>query len=172
MSQDPTQPHSFGVFKPVGHVVASFPDALRAAAAQRALQHRGLAPRPDAVRHIAPAQMSAQADADIAHASPLAWVGQDANLVRALRELAGLGYHFLMIKADDDEHAAAIARVARAHGAERAQHFGHFIVEELIEHRSDSPQVAESPDRGLDAQTHSGEESERAALRPGMPGAR
>lgn len=166
-TQDPARQRSFGVFKPVGHVLASFADAARADAAQRALQQRGMAAEPGAMRHIGPAEMSAQANADLASASPLAWVGQDANLVRAQADLAQLGYHFLLIKADDHAHAVEIAETARAHGAERAQHYGHLIVEELIEHQGDRQQVAESPDRGLDAQTRSGDEAERAALRPG-----
>lgn len=37
------------------------------------------------------------------------------------------------------------------------------MFEELIESADAQPQVAESPDRGLDAQTPSGEEAERAA---------
>ncbi|MCK7497742.1 MAG: hypothetical protein MZW92_48490 [Comamonadaceae bacterium] len=40
------------------------------------------------------------------------------------------------------------------------------FIEELIEHPGDLPQVAESPDRGLDSQTRSGEEGERSDLRP------
>jgi hypothetical protein len=38
---------------------------------------------------------------------------------------------------------------------------GHVV----IEHIDDEPQVAESPDRGLDAQTPSGREGERALRR-------
>ncbi len=42
---------------------------------------------------------------------------------------------------------------------------GNFIIEELIEHADDESQVAESPDRGLDAQTPSGLEAERVQRR-------
>ena len=111
--------------------------------------------------------MLAQAEADIARASPAASIGQDLNLVKAHRALAMLGYHFLVVRADDDEQATRIAAIGQAQGAERAQHYGHFIVEELIEHASDTRQVVESPDRGLDASTPSGLEGERAHLRPG-----
>ena len=77
-----------------------------------------------------------------------------------------LGYHFLAVKADNDEHARSVAAIGREHHAERAQYYGRFIVEELIEHPTDTAQVAESPARGLDAQTPSGQEEERARLRP------
>ena len=54
----------------------------------------------------------------------------------------------------------------KAQGAERAQLYGRFIIEEMITHAADMPQVKESPDSGLDPQTPSGEEKERAQLRP------
>ncbi len=71
-----------------------------------------------------------------------------------------------MVRAHDDEEARRIADCASRFGAERAQQYGNFIIVELIEHEGEPPQVAESPDRGLDAQTRSGTEAERAELRP------
>lgn len=155
--------HSFGVFKPVGHVVISFPKAEQADEAAARLQGLGLGA--DAVRRYSDREMLAQIDADVARASPLAAVGQEMNLVLAHRELAARGYHWLVVAAGSDEQAAQIAEAARACGAERAQHYGHFIIEELIERPGGMAQVAESPDRGLDAQTPSGKESEAAELK-------
>ena len=155
------QNRSFGVFKPVGHVVISLPDGAAAERAQTALATLGLPA--GAVRRYSDQEMLAQIEADIAKASPIAAIGQEMNLILAHRELAKRGYHWLVVAADSDEQARAIADAARSHGAERAQHYGHFIIEELIERASDEPQVAESPDRGLDAQTPSGKESERTA---------
>lgn len=157
MSND--QNRSFGVFKPVGHVVISLPDAEAASQAESALAALSLPP--GAVRRYSDQQMLAQIEADIATASPIASIGQEMNLILAHRELAKRGYHWLVVAAADDEQARSIADTARAHGAERAQHYGRFIIEELIEHADDTPQVAESPDRGLDAQTPSGKEAER-----------
>jgi hypothetical protein len=74
-------PRSFGVFKPVGHVVISFPEAGQAMRAAQALAELGL--RDDAVRHYSDREMLSQIDADIAHASPIAAVGQEMNLVLA-----------------------------------------------------------------------------------------
>lgn len=156
MSNDAQQ--SFGVFKPVGHVVISLPDAQSADSAAASLGALGLAP--DAIRRYTDREMLSQIDDDIANASPLASIGQEMNLILAHRVLAERGFHWLVVRASDDEQAVQIAKVAEGHGAERAQHYGHFIIEELIERPGDVPQVAESPDRGLDAQTPSGKESE------------
>lgn len=153
------QNRSFGVFKPVGHVVISLPDAAAASRAETALATLGLPA--GAVRRYSDREMLAQIEADLATASPIAAIGQEMNLILAHRELAKRGYHWLVVAAANDEQAREIADTARAHGAERAQHYGRFIIEELIEHADDTPQVAESPDRGLDAQTPSGKEAER-----------
>ncbi|NYS35797.1 hypothetical protein HZZ02_19160, partial [Streptococcus danieliae] len=80
--------------------------------------------------------------------------------------LAERGYHWLVVRVDNDEAARTAADALKAAGAERAQLYGRFIIEELIEHAADLPQVSESPDRGLDAQTPSGHEAERAEIRP------
>lgn len=154
-------PRSFGVFKPVGHVVISFPEAAQATEAVRALAGLGLVD--GAVIRYSDREMLAQIDKDIAGASPLASVGQEMNLVLAHRVLAEKGYHWLVVRVANDEQATQVAGAAQACGAERAQQYGHFIIEELINRPSDEPQVAESPDRGLDAQTPSGKEAERAS---------
>jgi hypothetical protein len=154
---------SFGVFKPVDHVVISFPSATQADAAAQALAQAGLQGAP-AVRRLSDCQMLEQIDHDLRKASSLAAVGQEVNLVKAHRALAERGYHWLLVPAPEKEQATQVAQIARAHGAERAQHHGNFIIEEMIDPGS-RPQVAESPDRGLDAQTPSGEEAERVRRR-------
>lgn len=151
---------SFGVFKPVGHVVISLPDAAAADRLAQALGELGVAA--DGVHRYTDHEMLRQIDRDVARASPIAAIGQEMNLILAHRVLAERGYHWLIVRAANDEQAAQIARAAQAEGAERAQHYGHFIIEELIEPGTGETQVAESPDRGLDAQTRSGKESEAA----------
>jgi hypothetical protein len=157
---------SFGVFKPVDHVVISFPDAAQADAAAQALAQTGLRDEP-ALRRLTDRQMVAQIDHDLQQASALAAVGQEVNLIKAHRALAERGYHWLVVHASDKDHARQVARISQAHGAERAQHYGNFIIEELIDRdrAGSKPQVAESPDRGLDAETPSGDEAERARVR-------
>ena len=155
---------SFGAFKPVGHVVISLPTSAQADAAAQALVGLGLAV--DAIRRYTNGEMLAQIDHDLARASPLADIGQDLNLIKAHRALAAQGYHWLVVRAVDDEQAAQVAQTAKSSGAETAQYYGYFIIEELIEHAADLPQVAESPARGLDTQTPSADTAERARERP------
>lgn len=154
---------SFGVFKPVGCVVISFPRAEQADQAAAALATQGFGE--SSVRRYTDKQMIQQIDEDIVNASPLASVGQEMNLVLAHRALADKGYHWLVVRAGSDEQARQAAATAERFGAERAQHYGHFIIEELIERPGHETQVAESPDRGLDAQTPSGKETEAAELK-------
>ena len=155
---------SFGVFKPVGHVLVSFPSAAQADEAAHALADMGLSER--LVRRFTDREMLEHIDRDLQRASPIAAIGQELNLIKAHRELAQRGYHWLVVRAPDREQALKVAECAHRHGAERAQLHGTFIIEELIEHPTDLAQVAESPDRGLDAQSPSGKEGERAAIRP------
>jgi hypothetical protein len=152
-------PRAFGVFKPVGHVVASFPPETDLGEVVRALSDAGFK-EPDVVRYSA-REMIQQVDRDEAKATPLASLGQELNLVKAHRALAEQGYGFVVVHAPEREQAARVAEVARRFGAERAQHYGRMIIEELIEHRDDTPQVAESAARGLDAQTPTGREQDR-----------
>jgi hypothetical protein len=156
--QDP--PISHGVFKPVGHVVISFPPTQQREPAMQALQALGLGA--DEVTPYTAEEMSRQVDTDMERATGLASLGQELNLVKAHGELAALGYHFLIVRVDDDAQAHRVAEAVRPLRAERAQYYGRFVIEELIAHADDEPQVAESPDRGLDAQTPSGLEGERA----------
>ena len=161
---DPSDHRAYGVFKPVGHMVVSFPDAASAAKGHEALGALGYE-RAD-IHAYTPEQMVAQCDADIARASPLAGVGQELNLVKAYRELAERGFHWLVLREDDDDRARRAADALHAQGAERAQLYGRFIIEEMITRSADMPQVKESPDTGLDPQTPSGQEKERAHMRP------
>ena len=155
---------SFGVFKPVGHTVVSFPGASQASAARMELGRLGIAD--DAIRCFTDREMLSHIERDIQAASPLASIGQEMNLVLAHKALAEEGYHWLIVHTPDDALARQVAACVKPLGAERAQLYGHFIIEELITHPNAPPQVAESPDRQLDAATPSGREEERAELRP------
>jgi hypothetical protein len=158
---------SFGVFKPVGHTVISFPSADQADQARMALGQLGVAG--DDIHSYTDGEMLTQIDRDIRQAGPLASIGQEMNLVLAHQALAEEGYHWLIVHTPKDELARQVAACVKPLGAERAQLYGHFIIEELITHAGAPPQVAESPDRGLDPATPSGHEEERADLRPAQP---
>lgn len=104
-------PEAYGVFKPVGHVVISFPPMPTCGSRRRRWPSRAIT----------------------------GW-----SCARPMTTRRG-----------------ASPRWCGPFNAERAQKYGRLIVEELIEHGDDLPQVAESPARGLDAQTTSGRERDR-----------
>ncbi|MET0383668.1 MAG: hypothetical protein ABW032_09625 [Burkholderiaceae bacterium] len=79
------------------------------------------------------------------------------------RDLAAKGHPFVSVKASEDALARRAGRIMAGHRADRAQKFGTFIIEELIEPGSGQPQVRESPDSGTDPQTRSGAEGQRGS---------
>jgi len=154
-------PEAYGVFKPVGHVVVAFPAESDLRGARDELLRAGF-PAAD-ITSYAPEQMVRQADDDLKHAGVLASIGQELNLVKAQRALALQGHGFLIVNAPRDEDTQRVAEIARRFNATRAQKYGRMMIEELIEVGSGEKQVAESPDRGLDAQTRSGREADPRA---------
>ena len=152
----PMTPHptSFGVFKPVGHVLMSFATAAEAAGAESALRGTGLGA--DELFGYTPEQMRGQAEHDLHSATALASLGQELNLVKAHHALALQGQHFLVAHAPHGEQLAHITAAAVRFHATRAQYYGNLMIEELVPVGVTGQQVAESPDRGLDAQTPSG----------------
>jgi hypothetical protein len=154
MAMDIEKNQSFGVFKPVGHLVVALPSGRQAGQAQRALA--GLGVPDEAVHRMSDLQMLEQIEYDLRHASPLAALGQELNLIKAHREMAWRGHHWLVIRVAGDAQAGRIADAARHCGAVSAQLYGAFIIQELITPADGTPQVSESPDRGLDAPTPAG----------------
>ena len=141
-------PESFGVFKPVGHIVIAFRSAGDLQAAVGSLLEQGFVH--SALVRYTPEEMKAQVDADVRNASPLASLGQELNLIKAHRALAQRGCSFLIVHAPHDEQAERVAAVARTMKAVAAQRYGQFIIEELIDQPLGETQVFESPARGLD----------------------
>jgi len=157
------EPTAFGVFKPVGHVVVSLPPEVDIEPVANDLESLGV----DVARYSAE-EMCVQIDQDLERAGFLANIGQELNLVKAHRVLAEEGYNWLVVRARDHDQATEIAGIVERQGAERAQYYGHLIVEELIQRGGSDTQRPESPHAGLDSETPSGEEKERA-LRPPEP---
>lgn len=141
-------PESFGVFKPVGHVVIAWRTAADLQAGVDRLSAQGV----DAATLVrySPQEMIDQVDAELLSASPLASLGQELNLIQAHRALAVAGCSFLVVPSADDARALLVAGVARALGAAAAQRYGRFIVEELVTAPAAQAQHAESPATGLD----------------------
>ena len=154
----PMSPHptTFGVFKPVDHVLMSFDTVAQTDDAERALLAAGFAPAE--LWRYTPQEMQAQAELDMASASPMAAIGQELNLVKAHHALALQGQSFLVVHAPKDELVEAATQVALDCRATRAQRYGSLLIEELVPVGGTDVQVAESSDRGLDAQTRSGVE--------------
>lgn len=143
-------PTSFGVFKPVGHIVMAFRNDDDLHTAEDALTHHGFS-RLDMVSYT-PQEMLTQTERDMQQASPLASIGQDMNLIKAHRAFAQAGCSFLVVRAADDQHVRDATAVAQQAHAAAAQRYGRLIVEELISSPRHGNQVFESSDRGLDLQ--------------------
>ena len=141
-------PESFGVFKPVGHVVITFRTAADLAGAEAALHEQGFAAS-EIVRYT-PTEMINQVNAEIERASPLAAIGQDLNLIKAHRELAEEGCSFLVVHAPEQAHVDKVIAVAHTCKAVVAQRYGRFVTEELMDGDPGDNQTNESPDTGLD----------------------
>lgn len=154
----PMNPHptSFGVFKPVDHVLMSFATAAQTDDAVAALHVAGFVPAE--IWRYTPQQMLAQTEQDMASASAMAAIGQELNLVKAHHALAEQGQSFLVVHAPKDEQVAQLTQVAQDFDASRAQRYGSLVIEELVPVGAMDVQVAESSDTGLDAQTRSGVE--------------
>ena len=142
-------PTSFGVFKPVGHVVIALDSAALAQSVADGLLAQGFVAA-DLV-HYTPQEMINQVDAQMLTASPLASVGQDLNLITAHRALAQSGCSFLVVHAPGAEQVERVRSIANTMNAKSAQRYGMLIVEELMDPQMGQRQVFESPDRGLDA---------------------
>ena len=152
---------AYGVFKPVGHVLASFPTERDARSAVEALKQAGF---PN-VAFYPPGEVLERAERDIRNSGVLANIGQELNLVKQQRALAEEGHPFVSVLAPEDEAARRAADIVARYNADRAQKFGRLIIEELIEPGTGQRQAKESPDTGLDPQTRSGNESGTGPVR-------
>lgn len=129
MSSD-TVPTSFGVFKPVGHVMTGLPTQGQADALLDALRLAGWPP--ESVMHFKPRESVAELEAMVDNAGPLAGFGYEIKLLRRYLVLAREDYRWLLVKVDDGEQATAAAEAARACGATLAVYYRILTVEELI----------------------------------------
>ena len=123
-------PTSFGVFKPVGHVMVGLPTPAQAEAAATALQQAGW-PR-TGVRQFLPSETVAELQAMVENAGVLAGFGSEIHLLRRYLALTAAGYRWLLVKAEDPEHAQRVAEAAQACGATVAVYYRTLMVEELI----------------------------------------
>ena len=125
-----TLPTSFGVFKPVGHVMTGVPAQAQLDALVSALHGAGWAA--SAVRQFSPRESVAELRAMVDNTGPLAGFGYEITLLRRYVALTEAGYLWLLVRVDDSDHAAAAAALALACGATVAVHYRSLTVEELI----------------------------------------
>jgi hypothetical protein len=124
-------PTSFGVFKPVGQTVIAFrseDDMEHALASLR----RSSYPEASLTQYTAQ-EMRIQSDEVIRNASPLAAFGYELTISKAHRALAEVGCSFLVVDAPKPDQAEHVALVARACNAVAAQHYGHWLIEEVAD---------------------------------------
>jgi hypothetical protein len=123
-------PESFGVFKPVGHVVLGFEHEADQRSARDALRAAGFAA--DDIVAYGAEEMRAPLDAQLDKASGAAGFGYEVVLAQHHRELAERGHTWLVVHAPSEERSAAVARIAREHHAALADRYGTLVVEQML----------------------------------------
>ncbi|MFN0182982.1 MAG: hypothetical protein ACKVQR_04100 [Aquabacterium sp.] len=123
-------PTSFGVFKPVGHVMTGLQAQGQMDALVSALHAAGWPAA--SVRQFSPRESLSQLRAMVDNTGPLANFGYEITLLRRYVALTEEGYLWLLVKVEDSEHAAQAAALARACGATVAVHYRTLTVEDLI----------------------------------------
>jgi hypothetical protein len=77
--------------------------------------------------------MLAQVDAQLIAASPLAAFGYELDLIKIHRAMAQQGCSFLVVHAPEETQAEQVATVARTSHAVAAQHYGTFMIKEVLQ---------------------------------------
>ena len=124
-------PESFGVFKPEGHVVASFRSEDEAKRGLEALKQAGF-DGPDVVTYR-PEQMKAIVEERLATKSFVSSFGSEVNLMRVHGEMSDRGFHWVVIRAPENEQTERVTEVLQQAGAATAQKYNRMTIEELIE---------------------------------------
>lgn len=123
-------PTSFGVFKPVGHVMIGLPTQAQLNALVDALLE-GDWPS-SAMREFSPLESAAELQAMIDHAGIASSAGYEITLLHRYLSLTQSGYCWLLVRADDNDRAAVAATAAKSCGATLALHYRTLTIEELI----------------------------------------
>jgi hypothetical protein len=122
---------SFGIFKPIGHTLIAFRDAVQLQDAVVSLEAIGFLAE-SMVRYEAD-EMLAQINTQLASHNTLANFGYELDLINVHKALAEEGCSFLVVEAQTDELAQQVAAmVTRIHPAS-AQHYGRLMIEDLTE---------------------------------------
>ena len=135
MSEEPFNkdepPDSFGVIKPLGHVVIAFERLDNLREAHEALRALGFGDM-ELVRYSAD-EMKKQLDEQLQSATGVADLGYEIVLARHHRRLADLGCEWLIVHAPQEDRSAQVADVARQHGAALADRYGTLVIEQMLQ---------------------------------------
>lgn len=135
----------WGLVNPAGHVVLSFPTALQAARAARALAGIGLDGR--SVQRLSDRQMCERLDDELGRVPALAALCAEIAFARDHRRRAERGCHWLVVRASNDGRACQVADCVRTIGAATARYYSHVVVQELF----DALAAPSDADAGRDA---------------------
>jgi hypothetical protein len=123
-------PTSFGVFKPVGHMMVGLPLQAQLTALVSTLRNAGWAAA--ALRQFSPVACVEELRAMVAKAGVLAGFGYEITALRRYVSLTDVGYRWLLVQADDTDSAMAAAQLAQHCGATLAVYYRRLTVEDLI----------------------------------------
>ncbi len=136
-------PETFGVFKPTGHTVLAFKSVADQEAAVDALTAQGFS-EADMVRYT-PQEMATLARSERQAASPLAAFGYELELVDTHLALAETGCSFLVGPAPEDPQVERVTQVALQLKAASAQHYGRFMIQDLISSTAPNAPILDTP---------------------------
>ena len=124
-------PTAYGVFKPVGHTLIALQTHDKLQSARAALTDLGFAA--SSMVQYSAAEMKAQVVAELLNASPFASFGYELDLIRQYKVLAEQGCSFLVVEAPTDARAEQVADWVHSTHPVAAQHYGHFMIQNLTE---------------------------------------
>jgi hypothetical protein len=136
-------PETFGVFKPVGHTVMAMrtDEELKAALAELEVQGFSGAE----VVTYSPQEMEKLARSERQAASPLAAFGYELELLDTHLALAESGCSFIVVHAPEEEMVTRIGAIALSMKAVSAQHYGRFMIEDLISSTAPNAPIPNHP---------------------------
>ena len=136
-------PETFGVFKPVGHTVMAVRSTADLEAAIAALAAQGFASAE--IVTYSPQEMAQLARSERQAASPLAAFGYELELLDTHLALAESGCSFLVVHAPEEALVTRVAEVALQLDAASAQHYGRFMIEDLINNTAPNAPTPDTP---------------------------
>lgn len=136
-------PETFGVFKPLGHTVMALRSTAELQAAMAALVGQGFAS--SEIVTYSPQEMAQLARSERQAASPLAAFGYELELLDTHLALAESGCSFLVVHAPEEALVTRVAEVALLLNAASAQHYGRFMIEDLINNTAPNAPTPDTP---------------------------